>query len=311
MPLFLLGLVLLAFLNINPLMDWWKLLDYKPPAEISALAANDTMTDQARHIFYVNQPKLLSDPVEFREKCTVTEQTIVLGCYRDSQSGIYIFDVKDERLKGVKEVTAAHEMLHGEYERLGKKEKNYINRLLNDFYKNDLHDKRILDTIDLYKKTEPTELVNEMHSIFGTEVPNLPPALEAYYQKYFKDRPTVVKLAQNYESEFNGRITKIDDYERQLNSLNDKIKAEKTSEDDLLNKINSEKANLDGLRSSGQTAEFNAGVPGYNALVDSYNTTIAQHRVDVDKYNQLVQAHNELAKELRGLYQSIKSDSVP
>ena len=35
----------------------------------------------------------------------------------------YIYNVNDERLNGLKEVTAAHEMLHAAYERLPESDK--------------------------------------------------------------------------------------------------------------------------------------------------------------------------------------------
>src|SRR5436190_8606187 len=122
-PLGIAALVLLAFLNYQKLYDWSRLRSYQPPPTVATLAVQDTMTEEAKHLFYVNHPELVGDVGTFRQNCTVAEQTIVLGCYQSGETGIYVYDVKDPRLSGVEQVTAAHEMLHGAYERLSAKEK--------------------------------------------------------------------------------------------------------------------------------------------------------------------------------------------
>jgi hypothetical protein len=184
--------------------DWWQLRSYTPPQEIAAIAQSDAMTEKAKRIFYVARP-VVEDSAAFNQHCGNTaaakssEKTIVLGCY-DGRN-IYVFNVTDQRLQGVKQVTAAHEMLHAAYERLTGKERDRVNAMLNQQFK-DMNDQRITDVLAEYKKSEPTELLNEMHSIFGTELDKLNPDLEAYYRQYFNDRSKVVGFAQKYESVF-------------------------------------------------------------------------------------------------------------
>jgi hypothetical protein len=47
---------ILAVANSQAIEDWWKLRGYTPPAQIQKLANEDTMTDKAKHLFYVNHP---------------------------------------------------------------------------------------------------------------------------------------------------------------------------------------------------------------------------------------------------------------
>ncbi|HXE10230.1 MAG TPA: hypothetical protein VN554_02280, partial [Verrucomicrobiae bacterium] len=112
----------MAALERQNIYDWVKLQGYQAPADIAALAQQDTMTAYGRKIFYVNHPQL-DDKSNFAGKCPNNggEQTIVLGCYRPGESGIFLLNVSDPRLNGVEQVTAAHEMLHGAYERLSDK----------------------------------------------------------------------------------------------------------------------------------------------------------------------------------------------
>ena len=285
----------------HALYDWYRLRGYTPPPSISTLANQDTMTAYGKHLFYVNHPQLLGDVATFRQDCPESEQTIVLGCYHPNEDGIYVYNVQDAQLQGVQQVTAAHEMLHGAYDRLSAKDRNYIDGLLNDFYNNDEHDQRIIDEINLYKKTEPNSVTNEMHSVFGTEVSNLPAPLEAYYQKYFSNRGAVTAFADGYQGEFTGRMNQINADDAQLASLKSQISAQEQSLTDQLNQINTDKARLDSLRSSGQIDAYNSGVTSFNNEVDAYNSGVARLQSDIASYNSLVASRNAIAGELRSL----------
>ena len=126
MGVILLGFPVLVYFNAQNLVDWWKLRGYTPPASVSALASEDTMTKYATHVFYVNHPQIVSDTATFRQDCSENEQTIVLGCYHPEQEGIFVYNVSDPRLSGVQQVTAAHEMLHAVYARLSTKDRKPV-----------------------------------------------------------------------------------------------------------------------------------------------------------------------------------------
>ncbi|MBI4033680.1 hypothetical protein HY379_01645 [Candidatus Saccharibacteria bacterium] len=308
----ILALLVLGLFNLQAIEDWLRLRNYTPPAAIAAIAKADSMTEVATRNFYVTHPELVDEAGAFRTACPSFEQTIVLGCYHPGfNSSIFIYDVQDERLDGVVEVTAAHEMLHAAYDRLGQADKNRINGLLNNYYNNDLRDKRVIETIDSYRQSEPNDLLNEMHSIFATEIGSLPSELENYYRQYFSDRSAVTAFAGKYADEFTGRIAKIKDFEQQLNSLRDKIRGEESALSNQLSQIEADRRRLDMLRASGRTEEYNASVPVFNASVNDYNASVAELRGDIAKFNRLVAAHNELAAELSSLYESLDTTLKP
>src|SRR5665213_1897181 len=111
-----LAVIFVSFTHLQDISDWFKLRNYTPPASVKAFAVADTMTPYAIHMFYINHPAVESNVSAFRAKCAIAEQTIVLGCYRGLEQGIEIYNVKDPRLNGVQQVTAAHEMLHAAYD---------------------------------------------------------------------------------------------------------------------------------------------------------------------------------------------------
>lgn len=299
----------LVLVNQQNIVDWWKLQSYSAPAEISALADETTMTDEGRKRFYVNHPEIVSK-TEFSDVCpTGGEQTIVLGCYHGGQNGIYLLDVTEERLKGVEQVTAAHEMLHGAYERLSSSERETINKLLEDYYQTQLKDERILKTIDAYKVSEPNDVVNEMHSIFGTEVRNLPTELSEYYERYFSDRSQIVTFAEQYQAEFTSREQAIEQYDRRLDTLKSQIDSGKQDLKELEASIDDEQAELNQLRRSNVNA-YNAAVPAYNALIDEYNNKLARVQSQIDEHNRLVAERNDVALEAEKLIDEISSNKA-
>ncbi|PIZ62813.1 hypothetical protein COY17_01850 [Candidatus Saccharibacteria bacterium CG_4_10_14_0_2_um_filter_52_9] len=299
----------LVAINRQNIVDWWRLRDYQAPAAISALADQDTMTPYGRKVFYVNRPAI-NDKSVFNQACPNHggEQTIVLGCYNGGQAGIFLLSVDDPRLNGVQQVTAAHEMLHGAYERLSSGERKKVDAMLTDYYHNGLQDERIKKTIEAYKKSEPNDLTNEMHSVFGSEVAQLPAPLETYYQRYFTKRSQVAAFGAQYQAEFTSRRAQIDQYDAQLNDLKNQIDAGQASLKTRQAEINSEQARLNSLRSGGNIAAYNAGVPGYNGLIDDYNAEVARLQGLIANYNSLVNTRNAVALEADQLSKELSND---
>lgn len=306
--MWLLALVLIA-LNRQAIYDWWQLRDYTPPTVVSSLASQTTMTDYGRKVFYINKPSLTSN-TDFADACpnSSAEQTIVLGCYHGGQKGIYLLDVRDPRLEGVEQVTAAHEMLHAAYDRLSSSEREHVDAMLQDYYKNGLTDQRIKETIEAYKKSEPNDLTNEMHSIFATEISNLPSNLEQYYRKYFTKRAQVAGFANKYQAEFSSREAAVKQADTQLAAMKKQIDTLQTSVKQKQNEVNIERKRLVSLRGSNVEA-YNAGVPEYNGLVEEYNSQVQQLRSLIDSYNALVNKRNTIALEENQLVDALSNNT--
>lgn len=289
--------------------DWWKLRGYDPPAAISELAADTTMTDKARHLFYLNHPEIAAKE-SFAKQCpSGTEKTIVLGCYKSGERGIFVLVVTDKRLDGVEQVTAAHEMLHAAYERLSGGDKKHVDELLEDFYKNGLKDQRVKDILKSYEQTEPGQQFNEMHSIFGTEIKSLPPELEGYYQQYFSDRAKVAGYAADYQSAFTSREAQIKKDDAQLASWKKQIDANELSLEARQAELENMRAQMAQYRRS-DTGAYNALVGPYNAKVEAFNALLNDTKALIIQYNQLVKTRNDIALETTELQKAL-SGSLP
>jgi predicted nucleic acid-binding Zn-ribbon protein len=301
---FFLLAVLTGLWQRQELYDWLRLRNYQPSAQIVALANATTMNDQARRLFYVHHPSL-DDKQAFNQNCTETENSIVLGCYIKHR-GIYIFDVTDPRLNGIEEVTAAHEMLHAAYDRLNTKDRQRVDLLTAQAFEA-LKDERLNDTVERYRQRDATIVPNELHSILGTEVRNLPQELEDYYKKYFNNRAVIVALSEQYQQAFTERQNKIEEYDRELKSLQQRIESIQASLNSQESALDAERRRLDDLRARNQIEAYNAGVPGFNELVRRYNADVSTARSLIDRYNHIVAERNALAVEENELIEAIDS----
>jgi hypothetical protein len=300
--------LLVAFAQRQELYDWWRLRDYEPPARVMELADSVTMTDYGRKLFYVHQPQL-NDAAAFNRNCQGFEQSIILGCYV-TRTGIYLYDVQDERLDGVEEVTAAHEMLHAAFDRLGGEEKQRIIGQLEAAFES-LDNKRIKETMAAYQKRDASVVPNELHSIMATEVRNLPSELEDYYARYFKNRKKVVDYSERYEQAFTERKELVQRYDAQLARMKQQIESAESELNNQAQSLKLERARLDSLLSNNQTEQYNAAVPGYNSRIRAYNDRIAATRALIDKYNETVAARNAVAVEQHELIEALDSRLMP
>lgn len=232
----------------------------------------------------------------------------MLGCYHGGQHGIFLLGVSDPRLEGVQQVTAAHEMLHAAYERLGKQEREKINSLLLDYHRHGLRDERIIKTLDAY---EESERVGEMHSIFGTEIDRLPGDLERYFERYFDNRSQVAAYAAQYQNAFTSRRNLMAQYEAELNRLKAHIEAAETDMNTKRAVIDARQQTLENQKNSGDLGAYNAGVPVYNALVDTYNREVQTLQSLIDEYNRLVVRRNAVLFEHDELSKELSTDSAP
>lgn len=300
------GLLGLTYLNRQNISDWLSLRGYKEPSIVAELAQQDTMTTYAQKVYKVNHPAI-EDKTQFNKNCPNNggEQTIVLGCYHPDQDGIYVLHVTDPRLDGVEQVTAAHEMLHAAYGRLSTSERSKVDAMLLNYYNHDLHDPRIISVIAAYKRTEPNAVVNEMHSVFGTEVANLPVELEQYYSRYFTDREKVTAYAAQYQAEFTSRQNQVSADDSQLATLKSQISSIQDDLNSKLSTIQAQQSQLTSYKSSGNIAAYNNAVPGFNSLVISYNDEVGQVKSLIDSYNNLVDQRNSVALIENQLYQEL------
>lgn len=218
--LLLLGVSILVLWQRQYVADQLSVWRYQPVPEIQAIVSRSAMNERGTFLFYASHPRL--EPREtFNDHCKLhTEKAAVLGCYNGKN--IYLFNIDDQRLDGIEEVTAAHEMLHVAYDRLSTREKVTIHSLIDDAMAVQ-PDRSIQEKLDAYELSESDDKYNELHSILGTEAKDLPLELARYYDQYFINRLAIVSLFERYETVFNELAGQQKSLVADLNRLADEI----------------------------------------------------------------------------------------
>lgn len=307
-----LAATIFLLLNRQLVLDHIALWEYQPSQQIAAIAARTTMTEQGKFDFYASRPSLESTQV-FNDKCgSGEENTAILGCYANRR--IYIYDVSDAQLDGIREVTAAHEMLHAAYDRMGDDERRQVNALVEAEFTKLSQDSALATRMAFYAKTEPGERDNELHSIIGTEVSVISPELEAHYKKYFDDRQSLVSLYAKYASVFEALKAKADALTAQLNNLAATISEDSSTYNQNVAKLNRDIVAFNARAESGDfenQADFNRERNALAARADQLARDRAEINNNIALYNELNSQLAATASQTAALNRSIDSSLAP
>jgi len=307
-------LVTMTFLVVNNrqrILDQIAVWQFQSSSEVINLVDRSGMNDNGKFYYFASRPKLDATQ-EFNIACDRIEKTTsILGCY--DGYNIYIYDVQDKQLDGIKEVTATHEALHAIYSRLNDSEIDKLNTLLELEYKKLEKNKEFAETVAFYERTEPGQRNNELHSMIGTEVSIIGSELELYYSKYFSNRQKVVDLYKKYNNVFESQNSRAVKLEGQINSLSSSVQKKINQYNIDTDVLNNDILNFNSTATSGQitAAQFNYE---HNLLVNRLNILVEiRNNINNDlvKINQLIIEHNKIETESKKLYNSIDSSLVP
>lgn len=295
------------YFNRQIIFDLISANTYSPTSEISAIESKIRLTDGAKTVFHASRPSL-EDRKEFNDHCNSHDTEIsVLGCYAGGK--IYLYDIKSDELNGVVESTAAHELLHAEWERMTPSEKADVSSAINSVYNDSRYHDALAEDLSTYDETERLE---ELHSRIGTEIADLPDVLEKHYAKYFENQDLIVDFYNNY-------ITPFRELSDELDSISDELKK---LDQEIENETNSYRQRAEQL--SGRIDEFNncASTTGcFTSETTFYarRNELVSEQVAVDnlyeglnnkikQYNALVAEYNENVLRSETLEQVINSN---
>ncbi len=182
-----------AVLQSSWLMDTLKGWGYEPAEKVVAIESDLQLTAAGRRIFAATRPTVEGSR-EFNEHCDSHDAEIsLLGCYIDGR--IYIYEIELAQLASANKVTAAHELLHAVWERMGESERRQVSGWLDQVY----NERRewFEGELEVYDAEDRRE---EIYARAGTKLADLPDELENHYAKYFQNRAVIVQFYQDYEA---------------------------------------------------------------------------------------------------------------
>lgn len=305
-------LVVLVYINRQYVADQMIVWSFKPAVDVVDLIKRAGMNDNGKFLYLASQPKLESAK-DFNKSCGKTENTAsILGCY--SNGRIYIYNVTDIQLDGIREVTASHEVLHAVYARLGFAEKNKVDSLLDLEYQKLQSDVVFKEKIAFYDRTEIGQRNNELHSVIGTEIASISPELETYYSKYFYDRNQVIDLNTKYTAVFNVLQNKADQLKTKLDSLSVSI-ADMTSQYNAdIQIINNDIQTFNNRANNGlfsSQSQFNSERLALSNRISALETLRNSINNQISEYNTILGEYNTIAIQYQALYKSIDSTLAP
>ena len=300
-----------VILNRQYLIDKYNAWEFKPSPEIAQIANDIGLNENGRFYYFASRPEL-DFAKEFNGECRSREQgNAILGCYKNQR--IYIYNVNDERLNGLKEVTAAHEMLHAAYERLPESDKKAVNTLLEKEYRKN-SDAEFSKRMDYYKRNQPGEEYNELHSIIGTEFADISPQLEDYYKRYFNNRSQVVALHSKYSDKFKELKQGSASLRKELENLSISINNASLKYNKDISNLNSE---INAFNSRAKNGDFSSQEDFLNERSYLIKSTrkLEQDRANINRYIGQYESkrieYNKLVDESNSMYKAMDSTLAP
>ncbi|MEV8255049.1 hypothetical protein AB0O95_13905 [Rhodoglobus sp. NPDC076762] len=297
-----------ALTNQQRISDQFTVWQFEPSSQVQEYVTSSAMSDEGKFLFFASQPEIQENP-DFNNTCSNVEENFgVLGCYFPSSKLIYLFDVTDDRLAGIEEVVAAHEMLHAAWDRLSSSERSELAPLLEAEAERMKDDPEFATTLEFYAKTEPGERSNELHSIIGTEFANLNPELEAHYARYFVDRSTVVALHEKSNAVFTEQLDASKKLVEQLDALRTSIDTDYESYNSGYDKLNRDIDSFNSRADRGDfttLSQFNRERDALISRQDELNSLYDAIEANVATYDDLVAQLENLNATISELNQSI------
>lgn len=299
-------------LNRQLVLDHIKVWQYQPSQDIATLAQRATMTDKAKFSFYLAQPRL-ENATQFNQDCRRVEQASpIVGCYAHAKETIHIYNVQNAELDGIKEVTAAHEMLHVAWSRYSAEQRRRLGELLEAAYTK-VKTKKLEERMAYYERAQPGTRANELHSILGTEFADLGSELEAHYAEYFSNRAALLKLHAQYNQKFTNAEAEADALAASLARRKREIEQLTTSYSARVSAYNQDVAAFNQQATTGgfQTqAEFQAERTRLSQRGLALRREQQTIQGKVDAYNTDVEKLNALGRKIDQLNQSLDSQKA-
>ncbi len=298
-----------AYLNRQQINDHFAAQRFEPTAQIETLTTDLHLTEAGHRIFWASAPTLDASQ-NFNQQCANvdhSEDGHILGCYTSGR--IHLFQITDERLDGIVEVTAAHELLHAAFARIGDGERSSLTRKLNALY-DELapENPELKERMSVYSGLSKTAFANELHSVLGTEQRELPEWLERHYATWFKDRGAILDHFDNYHTVFNQLKQRASELETEMASLRSDVEARSAAYDAAVEQFNSEWA---AFVARNDAFEFSSDPDEFYSRRDALGAEMRSLNADIDRYEQMRTELLELSELNHELEQQLDSALAP
>lgn len=297
----------IAFGSLTAISDVIKGSKYQPDAEMARVIENDQFTKSGERILRATYPELESAS-DFNQHCYsgAERESSVLGCY--SSDRIYVYDIDNAELDGIKETVLAHELLHAVWNRMSDKEQKALYADLESTYK--AHSNEMSEHMTQYSQDE---YYDELHSIIGSQLSesDMTDALRKHYAKYFTSQNLIAKYYNSYNAKFKALEQKAEELSAQIEQY--KVEVEtltsqyNTAYETLVADVEDFNARANRPNGFYNRAQFDAERSQLLARQENLDQMYDQLSELINTTNALVEQYNNNAIQIGDLYDSVNS----
>ena len=284
---------LIAYTYRGDIQDHFLASSFESSERVELIRSEIELTPTGDRVFLASQPTI-GGREDFNHWCAGvdhTEEGHVLGCFADRR--IRLFEVTDERLTGVVETTAAHELLHATWVRMSADERAQLSQtLIAEYDALAAIDEDFKQRMSVYESLSRPAFANELHSVFGTEVRTLSPELEAHYERWFTDRDVIVDWYDGYHGVFTELKAEANRLSAELEALRIDIEERSANYDVAVQQFNADAADF---KQRNERYEFS----GNKELFDSIRGQLLDRQAGLDAVRQEIQADTDRFNEIR------------
>ncbi|MBR3172698.1 hypothetical protein IKF21_02175 [Candidatus Saccharibacteria bacterium] len=305
--LVIIGVGVGVFLNREWLFDYYRGITYHPSSEMARIRSDLQLTDKGEFLFNAAQPEL-EGSAEFNSYCRNDgSEVAVLGCY--TSGNIYVYNIENAELNGIRELTTAHELLHAKWARMSEDERRALVEPLTRTF--EANQSLLESELNTYETSEKQE---ELYVRAGTEIAKLPDILEKHYAEIFKNQDAIVTFYNNYIGVFKTLTAELDTLKAEMDEIGTQIDAKKTEYENRVDQLTKEVNDFNNCAKTEGCFEtewlFNARraelvteqgalellYNEINDLVNIYNTKVEAYNADVLRSEKLNNMINSASK---------------
>lgn len=308
----LVGVMAVAVANREWVYDYVRGVSYRPSDEMARIRDDLKLTGEGEFLFNATRPQLEGKET-FNNVCrsVVDVEVAVLGCY--TGGNIYIYNIVSDELDGIRELTTAHELLHAVWARMSDDEKASLKSLLDKVYRENL------DILESEIKTyDESEKLEELYVRAGTEVANLPDALEKHYAEIFEDQDLIVGFYNSYIAVFREIEAEMDELKAEMDAIAAEIDVKKSEYERRAGQLDADVVSFNACAAvAGCFESESAFYVRRNALVVEQESLsvlyaeisdlVAEYNARVEKYNADVTRSEQLNRMMNS---SVRTEEI-
>lgn len=281
-----------AVLNRQSIQDRFAAATFEAPTRVIDLKRSLHLTEAGSRIFLASHPTV-DGSQHFNTQCSQVKDGAtghVLGCYVDER--IHLFDVVDPRVSGIVEVTAAHELLHATYARMRPGDRSLLAEKLRKLYEERAQKSPdLVERMSMYAGLPDAAFAGELHSVFGSEVADLPDWLEEHYAEWFTHRSAITETYRAYRGVFQGLKNDAANIRERMKTLRADVETRMATYDEDVKAYDKDSAALDRRVAKREFADSPKLKKQLERGLEQRRTelkeTLDRLQDDIDRYNEM------------------------